>query len=177
MQATIKIYEKRKQTRKDEQGVPHTSIAMRTIDTLTYTVADELPIGKKLARLNHFAANAIGARYKAILGAGKKLGSKIFFAIAIDGKVYSSESSMLRANMTNLVTVSRKDVADKDGNPLDGKVIIANVASIQTVAIKQSISYLADLARIAKEADTFEGEAVKAGAMLVGIEGDIVSEV
>lgn len=174
MKATISIYSKSKQTKKDKaSGEAHTSIATRTIDTLTYTVEDGLPIGKALARINHFASQAIGARYKAFLSADKKLPSKIMFTVTIDGKVYSSETALVKANMTNMVVVSSKDVHTKDGNLLDGAAIIAKVASIQKAALKTSVAYLADIAKIAKDSETFDGEAIKASTMYVGKSGAI----
>lgn len=178
MKATISIYSTSKQTKKDKSsGEKHTSIATRTIDTITYTVEDGLPIGKALARINHFASQAIGARYKAFLLADKKLPAKLLFSVSIDGKVYSSETALVKANMTNLVVVSSKDVHTKDGALLDGAAIIAKVASIQKAALKTSVTYLQDIAKIAKDTDSFEGEAVKASTMYVGKSGAIVEAV
>jgi hypothetical protein len=178
MQAIISIFSKSKQTKTDKaSGEKHTSIATRTIDTLTYTVEDGLPIGKALARINHFASQAIGARYKAFLSADKKLPSKLLFSITIDGKVYSSETALVKANMVNLVAVSSKDVHGKDGNMLDGAAIIAKVSAIQKTALKTSVAYLADIAKIAKDCEAFEGEAIKASTMLVTKAGALASSV
>lgn len=148
MKATIKIYSKSKQTKKvPGTDMKETSIATRTMDTLTYEVKGTLPLAKKLAQIEHFATHAIGARAKAMIAAGKALPSKVFFEIDLDGRVFQSEGVLVRANMVNTIAISMSALSK-----LDAKDVIASVVSTQRKGLRASMGYLSDLKAIAAEA-------------------------
>lgn len=155
MKATIKIYSKSKQTKKvPGTDLKESSIATRTMDTLTYEVKGNLPMGKKLAQIEHFAVNAIGARAKAMIAAGKSLPSKIFFEIELEGRVFRNETVLVQANMVNTIAVSMTALSK-----LEAKDIIASVVTTQRKGLRASLGYLSDLKTIAAEAAKI-GEAV-----------------
>lgn len=144
--ATIRIYAKSKQTKgKDADKV--TTIAERTIDTLTYTVTTG-KLRDQLAQLEYFVGHAIGARYKAFVNVGKRMPSIVFSEVTLAGRVFRSESTLLQANMQTLVAVRFAGLKGKDG-----QAIIEEVAGIQAKGIGTAVQYLNDVRAIAAAAE------------------------
>lgn len=144
--ATIRIYSKSKQTKgKDADKV--TTIAERTIDTLTYTVTTK-GVRNQLAQLEYFVGHAIGARYKAFVQAGKRMPSIVYSEVTLDGRVFRSESALLQANMQTLVAVRFAGLKDKSGQE-----IIEEVAAIQAKGVGTAVQYLNDVRAIAAAAE------------------------
>lgn len=147
MNATIKIYSKSKQT-KGKGADKVTSIAERTIDVLTYSLKGNSKLKDKLAQIEHFVTRAIGARYEAFLSLGKRMPSTIYFEVSLEGRVFRSETALVRANMLNAVAVSMKGLLGKDGD-----TVINEVAATQIRGIRTSVTYLNRIAQIAKESE------------------------
>ncbi len=144
--ATIRIYAKAKQT-KGKGTDKVTSIAERTIDTLVYTVSGN-KLRDQLAQLEYFVGRAIGARYKAFVQAGKRMPSIVFSEVTLDGRVFRSETALLRANMQTLVAVRFAGLKDKNG-----QAIIEEVAAIQARGVGTAVQYLNDVRAIAAAAE------------------------
>jgi hypothetical protein len=169
MKATIRIYSKSKQT-KGKDGDKVTTIAERTIITHTYEVKGTLPISKKLAQIEHFATRTMGARVAALLSAGKKAPAKMFLEYQIDGKVFSTETVLVKAQLVNTISLSMKGLSGKSKED-----IIDSVAATQVRGIRASIGYLQDVAQIAKDASKI-GEALGGASLMVASDGELVED-
>lgn len=155
MKASIKIYSKFNQSKKvDGLDERVKTVATKVNETLSYELNPKLNKAKQLSAVTSFVSQAIGARYKAVIAAGKKLPAKLYFEISIDNEVYRSETALLKANFTNLVTVSLAGLKKINANE-----IIQTVASTQTTALKVASNYLNDLKVIAAsvDAEMFDG--------------------
>lgn len=169
--ATIKVYAKgvsskvvNKETKERVQ-----SISTRFIDTLTYTVTGK-NFAENLNKITTFATRAMGARYKAVIAAGKKLPSKLYFEITLDGKVFRSETALLKANFVNLIAVSPKALAALPVNE-----IIAKVSTTQLNGLRISAAYLKDVETIASDLETETLPETDLSGMAVGETGELAS--
>lgn len=173
MQASIKIYSHFNQSKVINSVTKEREKFMteKVNETLTYSVNPKLNKAKQLQAVTSFVSQAIGARYKAVLMAGKKLPSKLYFEITLNGEVYRSETALLKANFVSLCTVS---LAQLKKLPLNE--VIHNVAGTQTNALRISIVYLKDLADIAASVDkeTLNDEDFS-GSMEVKKSGELVT--
>lgn len=171
MQVQVKVYSKSKQTKAVSKGSAEkvTTIAERVVDTLTYEVKGNLPLKQKLAQIEYFVTRSIGARYKAAVSLAKRLPSVMFFEITLDGRVFRSETALVKANMTNAVAVSFKALTGKDGD-----TIIAEVAAVQIRGIRTSVAYLNDIAKIAKGAEGVKLVGKELSSLSVMTGGDVV---
>lgn len=167
MKATIRIYSKSKQTKKSPSGEKFTTIADRTIISHTYEVKGTLPISKKLAQIEHFATRTMGARVAALLSAGKKAPSKMFMEYNIEGRVFSTETVLVKASLVNTISLSMKGLSGKSKAD-----IIDSVAATQVRGIRASIGYLQDVAAIAKESAKI-GDALSGASLMVSGEGEL----
>lgn len=172
MNAKISIYAKFNQTKVDKNTKErHTTIAEREITKLQYSVNPKLNKAKQLQAVTTFVTHAIGARYKAVIVAGKKLPSKLYFHIELDGEVYRSETALLKANFSNLVTVSLSAL-----KKLPISEVIADVAGTQKLALLAASSYISDLRDIAAMVDktTFDGKDESLNTLKVEPTGELV---
>lgn len=146
-------------------------VATKVNETLEYTVNPKLPKGKQLNAVTSFVSQAIGARYKAVLLAGKKLPAKLFFEITLDGEVYRSETALVKANFVSLCAVSLSALKKL---PIDQ--VIQNVSNTQTTALKVASGYISDLRTIAANVDkeTFK-DAPAIEGMKVEVSGELVT--
>jgi len=178
MKAKVSIFSDKKQTvSTDSNGVrfeskeakakysgkvqKETFIAERTLFTAEHEVKGNLPLGKKLAILEHFATRVVGARVAALMSADKRFPSKVFFRVEMNGQVYSSKTALTKADLVSTIAVNLKQLVGKDGiRKTDGQIIDI-VSGQQKKGVRAAITFLHNVAIIGKEADkiaeSFEG--------------------
>jgi hypothetical protein len=178
MKAKVSIFSDKKQTvTVDEKGVKflskeakekysgkvqkETSIAERTLFVAEHEVKGNLPLGKKLAILEHFATRVVGARVAALMSADKRFPSRVFFRIEMNGRVYSSKTALTKADLVSTIAVNLKKLVNDDGSHKSDIEIINIVGDQQKKGVRAAITFLHNLTAIAKEADkiaeSFEG--------------------
>lgn len=165
MNAKISIYSTGTRTIKVASGEKIKSVYERTLITHMITVKGNEPIGKKLAKIEHFATGVIGARAAAMLAADKRMPSKVFFRMELGGKVYSSETVLVKSNLVNTIAVSLKGLIGKTRAE-----VIDAVRLQQKKGVHTAVAYLQDVAALAKEAEKFTG-AVDLSDLRVGVDG------
>lgn len=151
MKAKISIYSTGTRTIKADSGEKIKTSYERTLIAHTIEVKGSEPVSKKLAKISHFATGVIGARAAAMLAADKRMPSKVFFRMEIGGKVYSSETVLVRSNLLNTIAVSLKSLVGKSRDEVIEAVRLQQKRGIQT-----AVQYLQDVARLAKEAEKFD---------------------
>lgn len=192
MKAKVSIYTDLKQTvTTDEHGVrfesaaarkkysgkvqKETAVGEKTLYSTEYEVKGNLPLRKKLARIEHFATQVIGARIAALISSGKRFPSKVFFKIELNGQVFTSKTALAKAELTQVIAVNMRQLIDKaSGNVMGDKQVMDLVSGQQKKGIRSAINFLQNVERAAKEADKINDEQEGFSFMAVTTEGQIV---